>query len=468
MEISPFGLFLIFYYIYLLAAKSPVNRFMASIVMLLICSLTIQMGFFVMVGDKGIPYSTVATMATAFFGFLIPLSPQKKHYQKFNLICVLFLLSSFASVVLFEIFPYEKTIIANSDYSGFLEGKVGYSQLSTSNIKYGLIYISILLTYILIRIKACLSMDNIYTIIHRFITVSVIMVIGVGVIEFIFENFFHSLFVTNATISVFGEYGAQQNSLFDRNGLFAIQGTTKEASIYSVSLLYTAMMTVCLTALPMVTKRKKRLYNLSLFAIIVLLIINRAMSSYVYVLILMMSVMFVNPYKLSLFKNPVIVSRLVTIIVLIILLTVVSSDILLSFVDSDNYFLNRLALSINEFMGMSNGAFTNSSEGIRFLGISQCWKVFIERPLFGVGYTELVCLSGLVTMLVSIGLIGTYLWCKINLSFSDVTIRKGWIILVIVIVLPNLLLNDVETMLSIFIPLTCLLFSSQTKNNSIR
>jgi len=459
MQISIFGVLLILFYIYIFLAKSSIDRFVYSLIMLLFCSLTVQMGYFVMIGEKGIPFSTIALIASTFFGLICPADEDRDKPTQLIQVSGFLVLSCFVSVVLLKIFPYTQPIIANSNYSEFLDGNVGYSVLSTDNIKYGLIAVIVFISVILYRIKLTLDEEDILYIARKFLNVSFFAVVGIGFLEFIIENMFQSLFVTDLTISIFGEYGAQQNWLIERNGIYAIQGTTKEASMYSVSLLYTAIMCLYVLKQEIANGCLGRKYSILLLLLVILLVVNRSMSSYVYVFILALCFVFVNPYSWIRFSDTRLVSRVILAIGVCILLFWGAADILMSYTDSDNYFLSRLALSLEEFSSMSSGVFNNNSEGIRYLGIYQCWKVFLDRAIFGVGFTELTCLSGFITMLVSMGVVGVFLWIRQILIFSNITLNEGSTIIFIVLILPNILLNDIGTMLSFAMPFVFLLLS---------
>lgn len=450
MTISPFGFFLIIYYIFILATKSRKECFVLSLVLLLLCSITVQMGYFLSIGEKTYSYSMIVTVVSAFLGERAPiinnepLSKQKK-------VSIFLIISVIISFIGLKFIPYGGTIIENSDYEGFLSGTAGYGKLSSAYARYGYLYVLIFLLYVLIRIKRCLCFSDLMRICKKFVNIAVNLVVILGFAEFVAENVFNSLFVTDTTIAIFGEVEGQQHSLDLREGLYAMQGTTKEASMFSVSLLYTALTTICLACSTQTKKARKKVLFI-FFLLVLLMLLNRSMSSFMYVFIALYCLAYINPLNLRIFDNrKFLIYSLVGLISLIIILPSLTS-ILIANGFGDNYFVSRLSLSTEELNNFSSNQFSKSSEGARYIGMYYCLEAFYNRPIFGVGISNLTCLSGLICLLSNIGLIGVYLWMRICALFADTTLSRSIIPITIVFILPNILLNDIGTILSFAIP----------------
>lgn len=465
MTISPFGFFLIIYYTFILATKSRKECFILSLVVLLICSLTVQMGYFFSIGEKAYSFSMVATIASAFFAWRAPIHNEYS-LSKQKQVSTLVICSIIISFLGLKYFPYGGTIIENSDYEGFFEGTAGFGKLMNSDAKYGYLYVLVFLLNVLYRIRLCLEYSDLLNICKKFLNNAFVLVIIVGFSEFVIENFFNSLFITDTTISLFGEVKGQQYSLDLREGLYAVQGTTKEASMYSVSLLYTAIIAICQSCYRQSTKEKNK-YLLFFYLLLLLMLINRSMSSYIYAFIAIYIYAYLNPKNIIIFNNKkLLVYSLFGLVSFIIILPSLIS-ILNNYGYGDNYFISRLSLSNEEFDGFSSGEFSKSSEGIRYIGIYYCLEAFKNRPLFGVGISNLTCLSGLVSLLTTIGVIGSYFWLKLCTLFANTTISKSFVPMLIVLILPNILLNDVGTMLSFSMPFVFSIFVLITENKYV-
>lgn len=450
MAISPFGVFLIIYYTFILTTKSRKECFVLSLVVLLLCTITVQMGYFFSIGEKTYSYSMVATIFSAFFACRAPLV-NNESLSKQNKVSTFLILSIIISFIGLKLFPYEGEIIENSDYEGFLTGTAGYGKLKPSDARYGYLYVLFFLLYVLNRIRVCLNYFDLLHICRKFLNHTFILVIILGFCEFVIENAFNSLFITDTSIAIFGMVNGQQHSLDLREGLFAIQGTTKEASMYSVSLLYTAIIAICLLCYIQSRKEKKKIL-LYFYQLLILLIINRSMSSFMYAFIAIYTFAYLNPIKLKIFNNrKLLVYSLMGLISLIIIFPSIIS-ILNTNGYSDNYFISRLSLSTEELNSFSSGEFSKSSEGARYIGMYYCMEAFLYRPFFGVGISNLTCLSGLISLLTNIGLIGAYLWLKMCAIFANTNFSKCVVPMFVVIILPNIILNDIRTILSFATP----------------
>ena len=296
-----------------------------------------------------------------------------------------------------------------------------------------------------------LNYNDYIAIANKFLNITLISLFA-GVLEFILENYYHSLWITEASVAFLGKAGAQQMSLNERNGFCAMQAFTKEASMYSTAVLYSAFIALCMTILH---KERRRFYiRYSLLALL-LLLLNRSMSSYVFCFIYIIYCIYLNPFNFP-FLNNKHTNIKIACMPAFLLLIGINAQFLLG---SDSYFSLRLAQALQEFANYENDSFTRTSEGIRFLGISHCMSVFIDRPLLGVGIGCISCLSGIFCILSNIGILGFYSYIKVCNSLLNISNANKIFVLFVVVILPNLLLNDMHTMLACLIPFSLILTS---------
>ena len=427
----------------------------------MICSISIYMGYFVKFSEGGeVSYSTISWLACTFFANRLNISKHIGAWDagKVAKKILLYLFCLAFSTLLFFIYRYDKPVVEGSDYTNFMLNTVGYAHLTNSSIKFGWIYASLMLCYVLRVAYKKLCLHDILYIGERFIKYTTIMIL-VGYLEFFTENLFDSLFVTNSAVTFFGKSGAQQIMITYDRGWSNIQVFTKEASMFSTSLLYSVIIAVNMVILQ--GKKKKYLYYIG--ASMLLMVINRSMSSYVYVFLLVVYITYLRPFStIKHGTNPKIAFWLLFVIVLVL-----SSQTLLM---SDSYLSNRLNESITQLSGFRDESFTNTSEGLRYFGMYHCLSIFADRPLFGVGLGCIACVSGVITLLSNIGLLGLCSYVAlVSPSIRGISRLDSILLMLLVVIAPNLLLNDLNTMFALIIPFAALLtaFSIKYKNNLI-
>jgi hypothetical protein len=404
------------------------------------------MGYFISFeSGSTIPYSTISWLFCTFFAYGLNRQPSEKEIEvelvrkiSFYLLCIVI------TILSFYFHRYDKDVIMDSDYENFLLGNGAYSHLDSGSFKYGFVYISIMFCYVIYTMSKNLEKEDILFIGSKFVNYSLISVF-VGYVEFFTENIFESLVVTNSTISFFGEAGAQQANLtFDR-GWSNIQGFTKEASMYSTSLLYS--MVVALNMIILTGKEKQ--YYIYLIAVFILLLLNSSMSSYVYAFLIVIFVVFLRPFSEDdqIQTNP----KLAIYLFFCAFLLLFGSQALLS---SDTYLATRLNESLLQLDNFSDQGFTYSSEGVRYFGIAHCLSIFVDRPLFGIGFGCVTCVSGIVTLLNNIGIFGLAAYVMLIKPISQIHRGDMIFVLSLLVIAPNLLLNDLNTMFALVIPFT--------------
>ena len=403
------------------------------------------MGYFISFENGStIPYSTVSWLCCTFFAYGLNRQPPEKEIEDklvkkkiiFYLLCIVI------TILSFYFHRYDKEVIMDSDYENYLMGYGAYSHLDSGSFKYGFVYISIMFCYAIYTMNKYLEKDDILFIGSKFIKYSSISVL-VGYVEFFTENLFESLMVTDSAITFFGEAGSQQAILtFDR-GWSNIQVFTKEASMYSTSLLYSTIVALNMIVL----SGKEKQYYVYLIAVFILLLLNSSMSSYVYAFLTVVLVLYLRPFSEGeqIQTNP----RVALYLIFGAFLLVFGSQIFLS---SDTYLATRLNESLLQLENFSGQGFTYSSEGVRYFGIAHCLSIFVDRPLFGIGFGCVTCVSGIVTLLTNIGLFGVVAYILLIKPILQINRSDMFLVLFLLVIAPNLLLNDLNTMFALVIP----------------
>ena len=188
-----------------------------------------------------------------------------------------------------------------------------------------------------------------------------------------------------------------------------------------------------------------------------LLVINPSLSSYFYLLI---DIVLIYTIRLrgsdNVYKYKVIKRTLITCTVIIVIVGFFSINAQ-TLVASSNYFLHRLGNLFVQFNNITtNNELLLSSESIRMSGIVYAFSMWLKRPLFGFGIGSIACISGIFTFLVGGGIICLILYFDVLVKFSQVkktNLSSIIIFLFTIFIVPNLFLNEYETIMCIVIPL---------------
>ncbi len=421
-------------------------------------TLNLRMGYFFMFKGIELGYGSVVIYFTAMIAFLY-LIQTKIILKPLSVIFFGLIVFFVVNVICFYIFPYTGKVIA-TDWEKFCRGEDVWTTLSSSSLQMGYYATLISLGIILLCGKKTLDRSNWLKILNNVLFVCKINII-LGIIEFFVKNIFQSQIVTDCCIKIFGSYGAQQNELDLRGLFYTIQGATKEASMYTTTMFYTALLFLVKGKLT----NKKDFYRsrIWLFISVVMLLINTTMSSVLYLGLLGLIGF---GHNLILKKKRggnglFIIGRVALLAVSGVLCAVIFANYS-TLLKSDNYIIRRIGRAAEQVLLSLQSSSNNqySSESIRFTGIFYDLRMWLKKPLIGFGFGTLVCNSGIVTMLVNVGLIGVILWFLFLLFFgkSGKNTCREVVFLVEIWILPSLILNDYETILCLVIPLLLLLY----------
>lgn len=454
MTITPFGIviLLIIGSIFMIE-KNAKSIFKALIVLMAVCTLNIRMGFFLRVGENSISYGGFFIYFISLYSIFMLGKTNNISARFFRVVCI-FDIILFLQLAVNLISPYKGSIIQGG-WQAILLGNNYQSfatKLSIDFLQIGL-YITLFGTsFIFLATDSVLLKNDWKVILHQVFVFSKFSIL-IGFIELFVKNIFNTTIITEFFINIFGEYGAQQNDLTLRGGLYAVQGATKEASMFTTVIFYIAIM--CLVDYINYPKRYKS--NVVYFlACLILLAINPALSSAIYILILL-AVLFVHGFWFSrgrIAKHSF--KRFIFLGFIFVLGITVIFNLKDVFLSSEFYIIQRIGKSIQQIQAifLSSGDFEYSSEGIRFFGIYYDLQMFLRRSILGYGLGILNCNSGIVTFLVSGGIVLFISWFSMIYCFSSKPLRSNtFVFLIVILILPSMMLNDYETIFCIIIPI---------------
>lgn len=461
MECSLFGLCLFLYIGYIFIKNKNINKiFKEMIILTAVCSLNIRMGYMLKSGNNTFSFSSILVYLTGLLSLHLILNKRKVQKKLTLSVMGMFAVISFGAFRNIMV-PYEQRVITGN-WTDYVLGKNVESYISGQSLQVGYYLTLFFIGLILIASNVAFSKDDfgeIFTSIIKFSKLSII----VGYIEYFTKNIFHSQIVTDLFIAFLGSQGAQQNELVDRGGHFAVQGATKESSMFTTVLFYIAVMLIIDYANNKLQAKKKWILGC-----LCLLVLNPAVSSIVYLCIICLICISYNDIIGVKKFSGINIGRIILIVLVmggVIYSAILNIDVMLN---SNNYLLRRIGLSLQQLQVIVSGVGTlmYSSEAIRLSGIIYDLKLFIQRPFLGFGLGAVSCNSGIVTMLVNVGILGFLAWyfvlnkyMSIKNSFSE-TIFSMYIV-----ILPSIVLNDYETIFCIVIPIVLRCFSYLTESN---
>ena len=461
MKISLLGVVSIAYSLFLILKKRDFASFYCEFLALtLIVTTNIHMGYFLKMGELVFTYDSffiysLMLLSIIFLG--------GKLYRKDFIFLSIFFSVLILNYCSFLFFPYREKVIVG-DWEGYLLGNNVYSFLGKDSIAVGYYFVLISIAIIVITVYRNLDISQLKLVLAKVVDISKCSIV-LGYIEFVTKNILHTTIVTDMCIALFGVEGMQQNRLTNRNGLITLQGATKEASMFTTVIFYIVILMAVQGA---ICKDKYKKNKKWIFASVVLLLINPAMSAYVYVLIIFLILITSGLIDVS-ESSKKLMNRNSILIVCITIIGVILGAILFNnlnrLIDSSNYLLHRIGLAIQQFkiIVSGTGKLVNSSEAQRLSGIVYDFKMWLKKPFLGYGAGTIYCVSGFISFLTDFGLITVLAYVYIICHYGKSEIANKSIVLLFfceIWILPNLFLNDLKTIMLLIIPFTVMLYAA--------
>lgn len=423
-------------------------------------TLNVKMGYFFKIGTKILSYPSFLVYLLAICAIIILIDKKIRCERSTIFLFFILLIIFFIGYISLIVSPYQEKVITGG-WTQYILGQATLSNITASSVQVGYYLMLISIGLILVIIRFVLNSDDIFWIIKKVIKYSKISIV-IGLIEFITRNIFHSKLVTEICIFFFGNSGAQQNLLVKRGYLFAVQGATKEPSMFNTTLFYLSLLIII---------NLYRRYNKSdviwLWLAIILLVLNPTMSAYVYLIILWIVVLSIGFFNKNRRKKNGLDLKFIAVITILICLIVAIWNSYDIFLNSNNYIFNRIGVAVKELKNIlvNSNRGSYNSEAIRFTGIIYDIKLFLKRPLFGVGLGAVSCNSGIITFLANAGILGVGIWFAMIDRFCIIskTTIKEHIFLLEILLLPNIILNDYETIFCLIIPLISISYGLSLK-----
>ncbi|WP_214796795.1 hypothetical protein [Exiguobacterium sp. s5] len=393
---NPFGIILILMLFYMLFNTSSFKQRYMYLLVITICIETfINLGFFFKISNFELQYSEfmLAILGMLSMTYLL----KNKVNKSIITIGLLFIGSLIISGLILIVLPYSKPIITfGMPWTGYFTGEMAMAQFTIQSIKMSLrIILYVLITIVSVSI---LSKSDVKELTKRFISFGY-FVVGYGYLEFVVKNFLQSDFLSSFNNWFFGLGDWTVEVLIERSDTFALQGFTKEPAHFAAALFSLTLV--------IVFSGKSRKTLISLLFIGLIMFLSRSFSAVLYLATLS------SIYAIFNNRKTIFVS-LTTLFVFTVTLSSVFE-----------YYLIRLGNVVD--LLVLNRIDQTYSEHIRIISVIENFKIFLDRPLFGIGIGTSYAHGFIPTLLASLGLFGFILWlilifkgiAKMNISFDN-------------------------------------------------
>lgn len=396
--------------------------FIFNFFLLCMLEITYSQGYFCLFSGKEYSYimvqNYVVLFASAIYFLLNKITLSTK-----MLIFVLTLLSSFlGSVVMELVIPYDEPVMLSSTDGGwdaYVLGQVGLSAFNLdmreaiAGFRNLIFYVIVVLCY-----KNITSMDLRYNMLNKLI-VFLVPFVFIGYIEYFIKNILSSAkFFYDMSGFIFGA----GHSTYDWNvvsttteGIYRLQGITREPSHYVVSLFILAVL--------ILLKQKidykmgfsiNNKYSFLLLLIIPLLFLTGGMTSLWCCFILLLSYLTLKMQRTRFIYTFI---KCLSFIACVVGLLVIFIPFVLEYGDSSGLELvSRFSVSLDTLQMMVDNPSVLMMTGMdlstlaRFTSLYVSFSNFLDNPLLGLGGTVMFAHGFTVTMLVRYGLLGVISW----------------------------------------------------------
>lgn len=419
----PVSIILLGYIAYVIGTKRNSKKiFIRLFSLTLALEMTTSMGYFIKIGDFDISLNNGVSLFALAFGLIMVC--QRRYYGRIIKVGILFFVSAIIGLLLYNIHPYSGKMLANISYWDiFLMGIGGdiYRKTMDSSSIMGLINLFKWVTLISVVKGICKKEPLcVYEILDRATDLSLIS-LGYGVTEFLFKNILR-VNTTPFALFLFGKKTAQFDGSLIRGGTMQKIGLFSETSFYTYSLFFLCIMYLILMN-HYKGKNTNRYNKIRVMFVLSAVLMIFTFSFFVIIAVPLMFIAYLVLMK-DVSSRKVILRRVIKALLFIALCSLVLVVILKviggSFYD---YYTERIIRTIQNLSKLGNlqtgtvGLW--SSETTRLTSIVECLKIFVHRPIFGVGIAITDCHSTIVSLLTTMGLIGFICWLSIIKRCGD-------------------------------------------------
>lgn len=410
--VAPFS-FIFFAYIanLILNHACTYSTYVKFVTAMILVELLLIQGYFVRIGTSEVSYQLFGNCILLIYSMVFIVKNRIKVTYTDFIYSFLFLIAALIGVIHQSLVPYDGLVMtydSQGSWDAYTLGanNKGFPVISWARVLS--IYVTfITATFTIFIFHSCLQKETIRTILA---TVNKILRWNVYFVsfEFVFKNIVHSDLLLRLEVLFLGEGTNTYSTLIIRNGLYQLQGLTREPSHLALTLFFTIVLYIIGRMLD--DKHFMKSNYLYIAYIMVLMIVSGSFASYLYIMVVICWGIYLLMKKShSGFKY--IISFFSLSIMVLLAYLIINGGL-----DSSTYLGRRINLATE----LAGAVISNSWYGMggdsalpRFLSLYDTFSDFLERPLFGMGLSVQISHGGLVNVLSDIGIVGLFFWTRL-------------------------------------------------------
>lgn len=437
INLRPFGIIVLIFVSYIIVNnENIVKKYIKLLLFSIVIETFINVGYFISIGTYELQYSEILIAILGILSIIILIiKPCEKRILLSGGILAFSVVMSIISLILFPL-DY-KIITFGMSWSNYFYGNMVYPEFNLQTIKMGIRFI--LYIAIATATVSVINKERVLELQKGFIKYG-IGIIGFIIIEFIIKNIFRSNILSGIIGWFFGTGGSTVGVLLERGSIYSLQALTREPSHLASAMFWFGLIVLF-------SDQHNRVKWKLLIPISLILVLSRSFAGILYIL--------------SLYTIYAVLSNKKFICLFI---AIIASPVLL-LTKNFNYYLSRFT-NIFRLFSMGEASIT-SSEHIRLISIIENLKIFMHRPLFGIGIGTSYAHGAFPSILSNIGLIGLISWLVFTFKgIAKIRFNINNIIILLVIIFTGFVTHDIAMGYSMSLLLLLLQIRYKEKYNN--
>lgn len=442
-----FSILLIIWYLYIFTKKDFKEKYILCFVTFCLLGILNLRGYFIFLGSSTeIRYDIFAGCALSLFSIFNYSKIKKYITHRYSLYINAAIVIPIIAITYSILFPYGEPVISNTD-----DYVKGIYSIRANSVYFGsfilgyMCYLSFIFSCVYIKVLLQIAdIEKITKIINKILFFNTIYI----AFEFVLKN----IVVTSITFDVLAVIlgtGKDTNVEFtSRNGLYVLEGLTREPSHVAITLFLTFIFFV----IEKQYYRKWKLRTIDFcycFLILLLLYLSGSFTAVFFMAILIVFIFYFYK-KNGFFESNKIIGKIFFCVLLFLVIvtgtTISDNDYVLKRVDglltSFDYVNSVFIFGIVNFGEFDVSAFS------RMFNIYDSFLHFCNRPILGLTINYIGALGGVVSVLCDLGIIGTFFWMK-NIFYGK---SYNKFVFLLVVIIPNLLFGYNGLIHYVYIP----------------
>lgn len=400
LSITPVSIIYIVALIYTFCRKSSKKQKYIDLFLFTVFSeLFLDLGYIFKLGEYEINYSYISILVTLIYGIICyGVKIKKKNFQYILLIMVVLLVEILYRIASpSEIYSIDHNMIADELFYGKSLVKMEittYSWISFVKVVFLLFSFIIFVTSYQLELfeKAILRYESFFKGYILF-----------AVVELVINNVVNPNFVRNIILTLFGSGMATARLPYYRMGLHSILLTCREPSLANYALMY-----CCLSLYWISIEKKEKKINKYIIVAAIVMVLSLSLTGMLYSSILLLIYFVKRENREKNGKKALVLFG--TILVFTITFLFSSNRIYQYMMTRLNSIVSFITYVVNNSNSSNIFNIFGGSEVFRAYSMINAIQVFLKTPLFGLGIGTANALSGWLTVLANIGLLGTVIW----------------------------------------------------------